>query len=231
MPAKLQPRKRPDDLLRAAALLNKGKNALPARDGRVRGDGAAAARDGAASLGLTNVCFTGFVNQSALPRYYGACDVFVLPSGDEPWGLAINEAMCAGLPIVASSEIGCVPDLVRDGGKGVVFPAGNIAALADALRSLIADARAARTHGTGSRDIIARWSYAECEAGLSAALAAVGVAVRPLWRELPRRRRNDCAATGCRRARPSPRMGWRSSALSTGRISGRASNARLRAGE
>ena len=130
MPAKLQPRKRPDDLLRAAALLNKERHALPARDDRVRGDGAGAARDGAA-IGLTNVCFTGFVNQSALPRYYGACDVFVLPSIDEPWGLAINEAMCAGLPIVASSEIGCVPDLVRDGGNGLLFPAGNIAALAE----------------------------------------------------------------------------------------------------
>ena len=107
------------------------------------------------------------------------------PRSDEPWGLAINEAMCAGLPIVASSEIGCVPDLVRDGGNGLIFPAGNIAALADALRSLIADAALRERMGQASRDLISRWSYAECEAGLSAALAAVGVAV-------PRVRRNSC---------------------------------------
>ena len=90
---------------------------------------------------MTNVRFIGFINQSAMPRYYGASDVFVLPSIDEPWGLAINEAMCAGLPIVASSELGCIPDLVRDRGNGLVFQAGNIAALADALRLLIANAQ------------------------------------------------------------------------------------------
>ena len=131
----------------------------------------------AQQLCLTNVCFTGFVNQSVLPRYYGACDVFVLPSTDEPWGLAINEAMCAGLPIVASSEIGCAPDLLRAGGNAFLFPGGNIAALADALRSLIADAPLRERMGQVSRHIIARWSYAECAAGLSAALASVGVAV------------------------------------------------------
>ena len=132
----------------------------------------------AGELGVKNVCFTGFVNQSALPRYYGACDVFVLPSSDEPWGMAINEAMCAGLPIVASSEIGCVPDLVRDGLNGRIFPAGNIMALAEALGSLLPDTGLRDRMGQASRDIIARWSYAECEAGLAAALAAVGVAVR-----------------------------------------------------
>ena len=62
----------------------------------------------AADLGADNVYFPGFVNQSVLPRIYAACDIFVLPSQDEPWGLAINEAMCAGLPIIASGEIGCV---------------------------------------------------------------------------------------------------------------------------
>src|SRR5439155_18234313 len=68
---------------------------------------------------LNNVTFTGFVNQSELPALYAAADVFVLPSGaDEHWGLAVNEAMCAGLPVVVSREVGCVPDLVRDGVNG-----------------------------------------------------------------------------------------------------------------
>src|SRR5207253_693602 len=122
----------------------------------------------ARNLGLANVCFAGFVNQAALPRYYGACDAFVLPSIDEPWGLAVNEAMCAALPIVAASEIGCVPDLVRDFDNGRIFPAGNIGALTGILRKLIADAGLRERMGRASRDIIARWSYAECEAGLSA---------------------------------------------------------------
>jgi glycosyltransferase involved in cell wall biosynthesis len=174
--AKLQPRKRPDDLLRAAALLNREEMSFQlAMLGS--GETEPELRAMAQGLGLANVSFAGFVNQSALPRYYGACDVFVLPSVDEPWGLAINEAMCAGLPIIASSEIGCVPDLVRDGGNGRLFSAGNIVALADALRSLIADPVLRERMGQASRDLIARWSYAECEAGLSAALAAVGITV------------------------------------------------------
>ena len=61
-----------------------------------------------------DVVFTGFVNQSELPALYGASDVFVLPSEHEPWGLAVNEAMCASLPVVVSREVGCVGDLVRD---------------------------------------------------------------------------------------------------------------------
>ena len=73
-------------------------------------------------LGLPNIYFAGFVNQAALPaRVYAACDVFVLPSENETWGLAVNEAMCAGLPIVVSSEIGCAPDLVHDNCNGRTF--------------------------------------------------------------------------------------------------------------
>jgi glycosyltransferase involved in cell wall biosynthesis len=174
--AKFQPKKRPDDLLRAAALLNEaGMKFQLAMVGS--GEIEPQLRAMAHGLGLANVCFPGFVNQTALPRYYGACDAFVLPSIDESWGLAVNEAMCAALPIVASSEIGCVPDLVRDGVNGRIFPAGNIAALTDALQPLIADAGLRDRMGQASRDIIARWSYAECEAGLSAALAALGIAV------------------------------------------------------
>ncbi|MGD9614954.1 MAG: glycosyltransferase family 4 protein [Alphaproteobacteria bacterium] len=174
--AKFQPRKHPDDLLRAAALLNRER--VPFQLAMIgSGEMEAELRAMAQALGLRNVCFAGFVNQSALPRYYGACDIFVLPATDEPWGLAINEAMCAGLPVVASSEIGCVPDLVHDGGNGRVFPAGNVAALADALLPLLVDAGLRDRMGRASRDLISRWSYTECEAGLMAALAAVGVFV------------------------------------------------------
>ena len=175
--SKFQARKRPDDLLRAAALLNREE--MPFQIAMVgSGEMEPRLRAMARDLGLTNVFFTDFVNQSALPQYYGACDIFVLPSIDEPWGLAINEAMCAGLPVIASSEVGCVPDLVRDGRNGRVFPAGDITGLADALRSVIADAALRERMGKASSEIISCWSYAECEAGLSAALAAVGVPVR-----------------------------------------------------
>jgi glycosyltransferase involved in cell wall biosynthesis len=172
--AKFQRRKHPDDLLRAAAWL-KREGALFHLVMVGSGEMEPKLRALVQQLGLSNIYFAGFVNQAALPRVYAACDVFVLPSEDEPWGLAVNEAMCAGLPIVASSEIGCVPDLVRDGRNGHTFSASDIEGVADALRPLLTDPKLRRCMGEASRRIIARWSYAECRAGLRAALASVGV--------------------------------------------------------
>ena len=172
--AKFQRRKRPDDLLRAAAALN--------REGIVfhlalvgSGEMERELHGLARRLGLANVHFAGFVNQAALPRVYAACDVFVLPSENETWGLAVNEAMCAGLPIVASSEVGCVPDLVHDGCNGRTFAAGDVGGLTGALQPLLADPQLRRRMGEAGRDIISRWGYAECQAGLRAALASVGL--------------------------------------------------------
>ncbi len=82
---------------------------------------------------------------------------------------------------------------------GAFFRPATSSALADALRSLLVDAALRERMGQASRDIIARWSYAECEAGLSAALAAVGcrgaccVAVRVGRRNF---RRGGGAVTG-----------------------------------
>jgi glycosyltransferase involved in cell wall biosynthesis len=92
--------------------------------------------------------------------------------------------MCAGLPIVASSEIGCAPDLVHDGHNGQGFAAGDVEALTDALRPLLADPELRRRMGAASRDIIGRWSYAECRTGLRTALASVGL--RPAMAERSR---------------------------------------------
>ena len=72
---------------------------------------------------LDNVVFPGFINQAELPSLYGASDIFVLPSEHEPLGLAVNEAMCAGLPIVVSRELGCAADLVEDGVNGFTVTA------------------------------------------------------------------------------------------------------------
>ena len=182
--------------------------------------------------GWPNVHFAGFVNQAALPRVYAACDVFVLPSENETWGLAINEAMCAGLPIVASSEIGCVPDLVHDGCNGRTFSAGDVGGLTEALQPLLTDPELRRRMGESSRNIIARWSYAECQAGLRAALASVGLA--PVTAERvasPRRDDRDRAFTptqGSLRRPASSAPGWRSSEALTVRMSAAASGGRRR---
>lgn len=169
--AKFDERKRPHDLVEAFAKLQRegvdaqlvlvGSGVLEPR-----------LREMVASNGLLNVTFPGFVNQRELPKVYAACDVFVLPSQNEPWGLAINEAMCAGLPIVLSEEIGCAEDLVANGINGATFTASNVPQLADALRKLVTDADYRQRAGEASRERISRWSYRECADGLRTAIDA-----------------------------------------------------------
>jgi glycosyltransferase involved in cell wall biosynthesis len=175
--AKLQARKHPDDLLRAAVRLKaRGVRFHVVMVGS--GEMAAELVNLTTRLGLENVHFHGFANQSVLPQIYGAADVFVLPSENEPWGLAVNEAMCAGLPIVTSAEVGCVADLVRTGVNGQTFAAGDVEDLANALYPILVDSEIRKRMSAGSRAIISQWSYAECGAGLQAALACSGVGRR-----------------------------------------------------
>ena len=170
--AKLQRRKRPDDLIRAAHRLE--QMGAPFHLVLVgSGEMEPELRALVEQLKLRTVRFAGFVNQTRLPKIYGASDVFVLPSEDEPWGLAVNEAMCASLPIVASREIGCAPDLVHGGRNGRLFNCGDIAALADALAGLAQSSELRKKMGRESHEIIMGWNYEQCRDGLRDALASI----------------------------------------------------------
>ena len=98
----IRPRKRPGDLLKAARQLKSDNNCpftvVMAGSGELEPE----LRRFCADHGLEDVVFTGFVNQSELPALYGAVDIFVLPSESEPWGLAVNEAMCPLSGMVAT---------------------------------------------------------------------------------------------------------------------------------
>ena len=134
---KLIERKRPLDVLRAAALLaGRGDTIEVAFAGS--GELQDALTNAAAAAGL-RAHFHGFVNQSELPAIYAAADVMVLPSdGRETWGLVVNEAMACGVPAVVSDAVGCGPDLVEPGLTGAVFPLGDVAALANGIKTVLA---------------------------------------------------------------------------------------------
>ena len=171
--AKFTRRKRPGDLLDAARRLKSETDrpftVVMAGSGELEQE----LRAFCAEHALDNVVFTGFVNQSELPALYAASDVFVLPSEHEPWGLAVNEAMCAGLPVVVSREVGCVADLVRDGVNGYTPAAGDIDGLARALRRLIEDEGLRRRQGQASLARILQWGYQQCLEGIRSALAGL----------------------------------------------------------
>ena len=86
--------------------------------------------------GSARITFAAWVSYADLPAEYARARAFALPSRFEPWGLVVNEAMAARLPVIVSEACGCRPDLVREGINGFVFRTGDEASLVDALNRL-----------------------------------------------------------------------------------------------
>jgi glycosyltransferase involved in cell wall biosynthesis len=135
--AKLQPWKRPLDLLRAFAKAKLSNARLVfAGEGPLRSQ----LESEAAALGVaTRVRFLGFVNQTQLPAIYTSADLMVLPSEYEPFAVVVNESMCCGCPVVASDHVGAARDLVAPVCPEFVYPCGDTDTLAAILQCADAD--------------------------------------------------------------------------------------------
>lgn len=111
------------------------------------------------ALGLTNdVVLLGGVSYDEMPLQYSGATALVLASRSEPWGLVVNEAMAAGLPVAISTACGCQEDLVAVGRNGYLFDTDDIQAIAECLHNLASDREASRAMGAQSRVMIADWS-------------------------------------------------------------------------
>ncbi len=77
--------------------------------------------------------------QEDLPAFYGAMDVFVMPSRYELFGIVMLEAMACGVPVVAT-RFGGPAEVIEDGADGLLVDPTDISALAGALRALLLDA-------------------------------------------------------------------------------------------
>ena len=142
---------------------------------------------GAADLaGAGGVSVIEPVTAETLRSMYADADILLVPSirtstFREPWGLVINEAMNRGLAVIATDEVGAVAGgLVRDGHNGLVVPAGDSDALAQAMVRLASDRQLrARLGAAGAQDVGA-YTQDAWAAGFSKALATVGLA-RSHW--------------------------------------------------
>ena len=170
--SKMIPRKRPMDLLKAYIQMAGLGNNEPKPYLIFVGDGQELIRlkKRAKETGWSSIKFLGFKNQSELPAYFDLCDVFVLPSQNEPWGLIVNEVMNAGKPIVVSDQVGCAPDLITHGSNGFIYPAGNINTLNITLRKLLDDPNLMEQMGAKSLEKISSWGFQEDIQGLRKAL-------------------------------------------------------------
>ena len=142
----IEPRKGSDTLMRAlAALRESGRAPVLAiigghsfQDYRAYSDRVLAMLPG---LGLTlgsDVVQLGTVPEAEMPAWYAAADVLAFPSTKEGWGLAVLEAMSAGLPVVVS-DLPVFLEYLQPGRDALVVPVGDAAALSGALAAVLDD--------------------------------------------------------------------------------------------
>jgi glycosyltransferase involved in cell wall biosynthesis len=113
----------------------------------------------------SRVHFAGHIPQNELPEHFAVADVFVFPSRHDGWGVVINEACAAALPVVTTHQTGAAYDLVEDGRSGFVLEHDDINGLADRLLRLIDDPALREKLGQRSRELVEPYS-AENGAGL-----------------------------------------------------------------
>jgi 1,2-diacylglycerol 3-alpha-glucosyltransferase len=106
----------------------------------------------------TCVLLPGFRQYEELPRYYGLAGAFILPSTSEQWGLVVNEAMAAGLPVLVSTRCGCAEDLVRAGVNGYPFNPFNVTELSEVMQSVASANVDREAMGKAGQATIAEWS-------------------------------------------------------------------------
>lgn len=73
------------------------------------------------SISNKNIIYHGAINNKELTSYYQKCDVFILPSIKEPWGLVVEEALNNGLPVLLSNKVGCAEEILIEGKNGYSF--------------------------------------------------------------------------------------------------------------
>lgn len=127
------------------------------------------------ALNLTDrVRFLPATHWYRVPDTLALCDVLVLPSRSEPWGLVVNEAMVCGMPVLVSERCGCAKDLVCDGQNGFLFDPDQPDQLTDRLVQLMQLTDNEREdRGNVSQEVIKSWSVDAVAAAMLAGFQSV----------------------------------------------------------
>jgi len=151
---KFEPRKNPEVLINAFNILSIDEK-FNAKLLMI-GNGPLESKLKELSKNNSNIIFLPFQNQSDMPLVYNLGNLFCLSSQSETWGLAVNEAIACGTPVVASTKVGCAIDLVTQP-PCYQFQSGNIENLTDVLRMAIQNISTKTDSNWNS--FISNWSF------------------------------------------------------------------------
>lgn len=105
-----------------------------------------------------SVQLEGRVSREKLLAYYQKADIFLMPSLNEPQGIVALEAMACGLPVVGSN-VGGIPEMVRDGENGLLVTPGNASALSDAIITLLTNMQLIRNYSVNALQTAEKYSW------------------------------------------------------------------------
>lgn len=100
---------------------------------------------------LHKVHFLGPLNAEQMKKQYLSCQVFVCPSAIENSPNSVGEAMLLGVPSV-SADVGGISSLFTDGADGILYPAGDVEKLAEAVMKIFADSETAKGYTEAARE-------------------------------------------------------------------------------
>lgn len=111
-------------------------------------------------LNLSSVVFCNAVDNAQLTKHLHNANAFILPSFSETWGLVVNEAMAAGLPVLLSSYINASTDLLQEGVNGYAFNPYDVESITKAISKFIYLSDIEKRHmSKQSLDIVDNMSY------------------------------------------------------------------------
>ena len=143
-----------DTLLDAVARAGGPLRALVVGDGPLR-----EGLESSSSARAARAIFVGNRDRETLLADYTAMDVFALLSRQEPWGVVVNEAAAAELPLVLSDRVGAAYDLLRPGENGFLVPVDDPHAAAEVFRALACDPIVRLEMGRRSRELVSATGY------------------------------------------------------------------------
>ena len=111
-------------------------------------------------LGIKTILFLGAIPNSDIPTYFFNANAFILPSYSESWGLVVNEAMAAGLPVLLSNRINANESLLQEGINGFSFNPLSISDISDKILDYLnADEEVKKAMSENSLKIVNTMSY------------------------------------------------------------------------